>query len=668
MPQRGSKVPVPVPANGWACLRPVAEHHLRSKAAVGRVGPWPALVDAASARFSPRARPRYNGAIDTQTGGPNATQSGSQAPGKQLGFLPLDRPEWLPAARSNHVRDDDIVFGFLAGGDPYCVPFFIIDYYHTVNGVLAAGPIVLVSCDRCGSAGAWWARAPSGHALSFQNWGILEGQLLWRDRETHTIWSHALATGVDGELAGVSLKPVGPVLHTTFGEWRSRHGRTLVLTAADDHLHRDLRHGHGRLEVFERPGIGVHDHEQFLATISQPWDERLPEQEMVLGVAGLTAEKAYPWRALKHAGNVVNDDLGGLSIVAWCDTAPDSAACCAFERRVDGRVVEFAARDGFFTDVETDSRWTLEGLCVDGPSAGALLRTVPSVFERWFSWSSSHPQSTIFSTPRARPGSSGWGINTGPLTPVLDALRCLPNRIGVKEQIVRAAYPQGCQWGVAVVIDGHPFRCWAASTEQDARDLCAWPREYRIRLPAIRSGRFVLEDALQDLWTDWTHTYLRRGADVPWSPLLHDERVRDAFAAGSEAAGPHTGRVDAALIDVVDALERGGHPVDTATRLLLPPSAREPGCEIAAEIFVGDDRMILYRYESESSARVAALRFEHSLASETFVLRSTPLNMYRLRGMQMAMRPAERIAWSVHLRDETFVRDFHTAVREARSR
>jgi hypothetical protein len=569
---------------------------------------------------------------------------------------------------SKHVRDDDTVFGFLAGGDPYCVPFFIIDYYHTVNGVLAGKPMVLGSCDRCGSAGAWWARTPSGRALSFQNWGIVDGQLLWRDRETHTVWSHSLAIGLDGELAGAALKPVGPVLHTTFGEWRSRHERTLVLAAVDDHLHRDLRHGHGRLEVFERPGIGIHDHEEFLATLPRPWDERLPEQEMVLGVAGPIAVKAYPWRALKHAGNAVNDDVGGVSVVAWCDTAPDSSACCAFERRVDGRVVEFAARDGFFVDSETDSRWTLEGLCVAGSREGTRLSPVPSVFERWFSWSSSRPHSSIFSTPKTKPESSDWGVSTGPLTPVVDALRGLPNTIAVEEQIVRAAYPQGCHWGVVVVIDGHPFRCWAIFTEQDARDLCAWPREYGTRLPAIRSRQFVLEDACQDLWTDWTHTHLRRGPDVPWSPLLRDERVRDAFAAGCAVAGPQRGRVDAALIDVVDALERRGHPVDTATRLLLPPSAREPGCEIAAELCLGGDRMILYRYESDSDARAAALRFDHSLASETFVLRSTPLNMYRLRGMQMAMRPAERIAWSSHLEDDTFARDFRTAVREARSR
>jgi hypothetical protein len=38
------------------------------------------------------------------------------------------------------MRDDDYVLGVSLGGDAYCMPQFIIDYYHTVNAQLGEHP------------------------------------------------------------------------------------------------------------------------------------------------------------------------------------------------------------------------------------------------------------------------------------------------------------------------------------------------------------------------------------------------------------------------------------------------------------------------------------------------------------------------------------------------
>src|SRR5437868_734736 len=100
----------------------------------------------------------------------------SKQPG-MMGFVTLDRPEWVSAPDARHVNDGDLSFCFVAGTQAYCVPLFVIDYYHTVNTELGGEPVVLVSCDRCASSGAWGARIDDGRVLRFHNWGILEAQL-----------------------------------------------------------------------------------------------------------------------------------------------------------------------------------------------------------------------------------------------------------------------------------------------------------------------------------------------------------------------------------------------------------------------------------------------------------------------------------------------------------
>jgi len=56
-------------------------------------------------------------------------------------FRPWDRPEWVRAEEHPGVRDDDYVLGFKVGGVAYCLPIYIIDYYHIINGEVEGTPV-----------------------------------------------------------------------------------------------------------------------------------------------------------------------------------------------------------------------------------------------------------------------------------------------------------------------------------------------------------------------------------------------------------------------------------------------------------------------------------------------------------------------------------------------
>jgi hypothetical protein len=57
-----------------------------------------------------------------------------------IAFKAFDEPQWVTADEATHMRDDDYVLGISIGDDAYCMPQFIIDYYHTINAQLGEHP------------------------------------------------------------------------------------------------------------------------------------------------------------------------------------------------------------------------------------------------------------------------------------------------------------------------------------------------------------------------------------------------------------------------------------------------------------------------------------------------------------------------------------------------
>lgn len=56
-------------------------------------------------------------------------------------FRPWDKPRWVGAEEHSGIRDDDYVLGFEVEDRPYCVPLYIIDYYHVINGDAGGVPL-----------------------------------------------------------------------------------------------------------------------------------------------------------------------------------------------------------------------------------------------------------------------------------------------------------------------------------------------------------------------------------------------------------------------------------------------------------------------------------------------------------------------------------------------
>ncbi|TMK79458.1 MAG: DUF3179 domain-containing protein [Actinobacteria bacterium] len=71
------------------------------------------------------------------------------------------------------------------------------------------------------------------------------------------------------------------------------------------------------------------------------------------------------------------------------------AAATAFQRRLEGRVLEFELRDGRYIDAQTGSEWNLLGEALNGPLKGRRLAQLESGVHFAFAWLAFNPQSEI---------------------------------------------------------------------------------------------------------------------------------------------------------------------------------------------------------------------------------------------------------------------------------
>ena len=104
-------------------------------------------------------------------------------------------------------------------------------------------------------------------------------------------------------------------------------------------------------------------------------DDRRPPKERVLGIPfGEGGGTVFPFGALRDLGDlaVVHESVGGTgagnAVVVFWDS--DAVAAAAFRPRVGVQDLTFEVTNGAFVDVETGSRWSIDGEALSGPLGG----------------------------------------------------------------------------------------------------------------------------------------------------------------------------------------------------------------------------------------------------------------------------------------------------------
>ncbi len=314
------------------------------------------------------------------------------------GIPAIDRPKFISVAQAAEdldPREPVIVADY--NGDARAYPLQILIWHEIVNDEVGGVPLSVTFCPLC-NASIIFDRRHRGQVLDFGTTGRLrKSDLVMYDRQTETWWQQFNGAGIVGEYAGDTLTQL-PTRIVAFADFSASHPDGKVLST-ETGFFRD----YGR-----NPYRGYDDMDNQPFLLDEPADPRLPAMERVLAVGSGGRHRLYPFKALRDQP-VINDTFGDLQLVVFSkantasvlDTAKIAdgrtvPAANAFERRIDGKLLEFTVRDGHIVDTETESTWNLLGECTAGPMRGKALKALTGGVHFAFAWLAFRPDSEIY--------------------------------------------------------------------------------------------------------------------------------------------------------------------------------------------------------------------------------------------------------------------------------
>jgi hypothetical protein len=302
-------------------------------------------------------------------------------------FPSVESPGTVAAQEAGWLDPQDEVLGVVLGRHVRAYPTTMIAYHHVVNDTIGEAPVLVTYCVLCSAAVAFDPRL-DGTRLTFGMEGSWRGTATMYDHQTGSLWLQLTGECLSGAHAGRRLAGIASARHTTWSDWRRLHPDTEVMARRAENVRPGERYP-------ERAPTGLPYVPPELASIMVTEDKRLAPHALLYGIELDGVARAYPIARLQ-AQPVVNERIGSVDVTIWFNPASRSTA--AFHRLVGEQHLEFRAAHGGVEDVETGSRWTMDGRCVEGALRGTSLRPVHGFLSEWYGWSVLRPETTIRGT------------------------------------------------------------------------------------------------------------------------------------------------------------------------------------------------------------------------------------------------------------------------------
>ncbi len=315
------------------------------------------------------------------------------------GIPALDDPEVLAAEEAEYLSDAEPVFGIAIGGRARAYPLRILDWHEMANDTLAGVSLSLAYCTLCGAGIAYRSRATDGRDYDFGSSGFLmRSNKLMVDRQTRSLWNQFTGRPVVGRLAArdVRLERL-PVVVTTWGDWRSRHPQTTVLS---------LETGHQRTYTPGAAYGGYFESDRTMFPVREQ-SRVLPPKARIYGLEVEGRAVAYPVATLITEG-VVNDRVAdaGLVLVATrpaIRVSGESIRSGPVRYEAGAPVRAYRTEGDRFgpgpdADAVVDDRgrlWQVSEEALVGPD-GERAPRIEGFLAYWFGWNAYYPRSRVY--------------------------------------------------------------------------------------------------------------------------------------------------------------------------------------------------------------------------------------------------------------------------------
>jgi hypothetical protein len=195
---------------------------------------------------------------------------------KVNGIPPLVNPAMITAAEAKYLKNGNVVFGVELGGQAKAYPKRILAWHEMARDRVGGVDLAIVYCTLCGTVIPYRTTLPGGRGFTLGTSGLLyESSKLMFDEETKSLWPTLQGRPAIGVLAGQDIQlTLEPVVTTTWGEWRTAHPDTLVLSPETGHT-RDYSEGAAYRDYFSTDDL--------MFEVSRG-DKRLKNKDEVLAI------------------------------------------------------------------------------------------------------------------------------------------------------------------------------------------------------------------------------------------------------------------------------------------------------------------------------------------------------------------------------------------------
>ena len=286
-----------------------------------------------------------------------------------------------PFVRADHptvsyLKPEDRVVGFLLGDRALAVPHNVLWWHEIVNLNSDDIGLAVTYCPLTGSSIIFDRSVVDGAEFGVSGLIFNNNLMMYDRRDRSSLWPQMYQRAGCGPELGRRL-PTFPAIDIQWQGWLKLHPNTLVVGGSIEPRRPYDLYPYGDYE--SDPNFQV----------AMPFvDNRLFPKKRVLGLprAGFAgAGVAFPLD-ISEPWRVASLHYDGSSAVVFWDS--EKSAVVALRPLAEGQELEFEAGLSGIFDLQTGSRWTVDGRAVDGPLAGAELEIIPEAYMAfWGAWS-----------------------------------------------------------------------------------------------------------------------------------------------------------------------------------------------------------------------------------------------------------------------------------------
>jgi hypothetical protein len=298
----------------------------------------------------------------------------------QDGIPPLRNPDLLEADQADYLSDTDIVFGAYINGVAKAYPKRILAWHEMFVDQFGDDLICGVYCTLCGTVIAYNTEHNGvTHDLGTSGFLYKSNKLMY-DKATQSMWNTIEGKPVLGPLydSGIELD-VLPIVTSTWGEWKSIHPDTKVLSLNTGH-DRDYGEGVAYQNYF--------NNDDLMFPVPQLSEELLNKDEvLIIRTEGYREDPLAISIKYMKKKKWYTDKVGNTNFIVIADKSGAS-------RVYGSEDIQFKSyKKGQLID-KNGQEWKISHDKLTGPK-GKVLTRLPSHNTFWFAWYNTYPETRL---------------------------------------------------------------------------------------------------------------------------------------------------------------------------------------------------------------------------------------------------------------------------------